>query len=69
MDAGGQGLVIIYRAMLDVFSGNGIAKKSDKKPVARTFEVTDNSAENEEEINIPTVRNTLLRKNRLQRRF
>lgn len=50
MDAGGQGLVIIYRAMLDVFSGNGIAKKSDKKPVARTFEVTDNSAENEEEI-------------------
>ena len=50
VDAGGQGLVIIYRAMLDVFSGNGIAKKSDKKPVARTFEVTDNSAENEEEI-------------------
>lgn len=50
VDAGGQGLVIIYRAMLDVFSGNGIAKKSDKKSVARTFEVTDNSAENEEEI-------------------
>lgn len=50
VDAGGQGLVIIYRAMLDVFSGNGIAKKSDKKPVARTFEVTDNYAENEEEI-------------------
>lgn len=50
VDAGGQGLVIIYRAMLDVFSGNGIAKKSDKKTVARTFEVTDNSAENEEEI-------------------
>lgn len=50
VDAGGQGLVIIYRAMLDVFSGNGIVKKSDKKPVARTFEVTDNSAENEEEI-------------------
>lgn len=50
VDAGGQGLVTIYRAMLDVFSGNGIAKKSDKKPVARTFEVTDNSAENEEEI-------------------
>lgn len=50
VDAGGQGLVIIYRAMLDVFSGNGIAKKSDKKPVARTFEVADNSAENEEEI-------------------
>lgn len=50
VDAGDQGLVIIYRAMLDVFSGNGIAKKSDKKPVARTFEVTDNSAENEEEI-------------------
>ena len=50
VNAGGQGLVIIYRAMLDVFSGNGIAKKSDKKPVARTFEVTDNSAENEEEI-------------------
>ena len=50
VDAGGQGLVIIYRAMLDVFSGNGIAKKSDKKPVASTFEVTDNSAENEEEI-------------------
>lgn len=50
VDAGGQGLVIIYRAMLDVFSGNGIAKKSDKKPVVRTFEVTDNSAENEEEI-------------------
>ena len=50
VDAGGQGLVIIYRAMLDVFSGNGIAKKSDKKPVARTFDVTDNSAENEEEI-------------------
>lgn len=50
VDAGGQGLVIIYRAMLDVFSGNGIAKKSDKKPVARTFEVTDNSVENEEEI-------------------
>ena len=50
VDAGGPGLVIIYRAMLDVFSGNGIAKKSDKKPVARTFEVTDNSAENEEEI-------------------
>ncbi len=50
VDAGGQGLVIIYRAMLDVFSGHGIAKKSDKKPVARTFEVTDNSAENEEEI-------------------
>ena len=50
VDAGGQGLVIIYRAMLDVFSGNGIAKKSDKKPVARTFEVTDNSAEYEEEI-------------------
>lgn len=50
VDAGGQGLVIIYRAMLDVFSGNGIAKKSDKKPVAKTFEVTDNSAENEEEI-------------------
>ncbi|MDE6103186.1 MAG: DAK2 domain-containing protein, partial [Oscillospiraceae bacterium] len=50
VDAGGQGLVTIYRAMLDVFSGNGIAKKSDKKTVARTFEVTDDSAENEEEI-------------------
>lgn len=50
VDAGGQGLVIIYRAMLDVFSGNGITKKSDTKPVARTFEITDSSAENEEEI-------------------
>lgn len=50
VDAGGQGLVTIYRAMLEVFSGNGIAKKSDAKTVTRTFDVTDNSAENEEEI-------------------
>lgn len=50
VDAGGQGLVTIYKAMLDVFSGNGIAKKSDVKPVTRTFDVADNSAENEEEI-------------------
>ncbi len=50
VDAGGQGLVTIYKAMLDVFIGNGIAKKSDVKPVTRTFDVADNSAENEEEI-------------------
>lgn len=50
VDAGGQGLVTIYKAMLDVFSGNGIAKKSDVKPVTRTFDVADNSAETEEEI-------------------
>lgn len=50
VDAGGQGLVTIYRAMLEVFSGNGIAKKSDAKTVTTTFDVTDNSAENEEEI-------------------
>lgn len=50
VDAGGQGLVTIYKAMLDVFSGNGIAKKSEVKPVTRTFDVADNSEETEEEI-------------------
>lgn len=50
VDAGGQGLVIIYKAMLDVFGGNGIIRKSDTKPVARTFEVADSSADNVEEI-------------------
>lgn len=50
VDAGGQGLVIIYMAMLEVFSGNGIAVKTGSEKVTRTFEASGSSTQNEEEI-------------------
>ena len=49
IDAGGQGLVILYKAMLEVFKGGKIAEKSDNKPEVKTFEITDN-LDSEEEI-------------------
>lgn len=48
VDAGGKGLVIIFDAMLEVFKGGKITKNSEKKTVAKTFEMS--SADNEEEI-------------------
>lgn len=40
VDAGGMGLVIIYKAMLDVFKGNAVAQKQDDKKITKTFEPT-----------------------------
>jgi len=40
VDAGGMGLVIIYKAMLDVFKGNAVAQKQDSKKITKTFEPT-----------------------------
>lgn len=41
VDAGGQGLVIIYKAMLEVFAGREIEKREGEKKTPRTFEVSD----------------------------
>ena len=49
VDAGGMGLVIIYKAMLNVFKGGTVAVKQDEKKVAKTFE-TASVTEPDEEI-------------------
>lgn len=48
VDAGGQGLVIIFNAMLEVFRGGEVEKSSEKKTVSKTFEVSQ--PDNDEEI-------------------
>lgn len=48
VDAGGQGLVVIFNAMLDVFRGGKIAENSEKKTVSKTFEISQ--PDNDEEI-------------------
>ncbi len=48
VDAGGMGLVIIYKAMLDVFKGGTVAVKQDEKKVTKTFETTSVSELDEE---------------------
>ncbi len=40
VDAGGMGLVIIYKAMLEIFKGGTVAVKQDDKKIAKTFEPT-----------------------------
>lgn len=49
IDAGGQGLVILYKAMLVVFKGGKIPEKTDNKSEVKTFEVID-QFDSEEEI-------------------
>ncbi|MGN0621999.1 MAG: DAK2 domain-containing protein [Porcipelethomonas sp.] len=51
VDAGGQGLVIIFKAMLSVFSGNAPEMPEGNENAARTFEIKNAAAEAEEEIN------------------
>ncbi len=51
VDAGGQGLVVIFEGMLSVFSGNGKIKLEDEKASASASNVVSAVAENEEEIN------------------
>ena len=48
VDAGGQGLVIIFKAMLEIFKGGTIEKTEEEKKVSKTFEVSQ--PDNEEEI-------------------
>ncbi len=48
VDAGGMGLVIIYKAMLDVFNGGTVAVKQEEKKVTKTFETTSVSELDEE---------------------
>lgn len=48
VDAGGQGLVIILEAMLEVFKGGRVARIAQKKEVSKTFETSQSL--NEEEI-------------------
>lgn len=48
VDAGGQGLVILYNAMLEIFRGGKIAEKADQKQKAQTFEIKDSFDDNEE---------------------
>ncbi len=49
VDAGGMGLVIIYKAILDVFKGGIVAQKNDDKKITKTFETT-NVSELDEDI-------------------
>lgn len=48
VDAGGMGLVIIYKAMLDVFQGGKVVVKQEEQKVTKTFETTNNSEPDEE---------------------
>lgn len=47
VDAGGMGLVIIYKAMLGVFKGGTVAVKQSEKKVTKTFETTNVSEPSE----------------------
>lgn len=49
VDAGGMGLVIIYKAMLSVFKGGAVEAKQSEKKVAKTFE-TSNASDSSEDI-------------------
>ncbi|MGN0614226.1 MAG: DAK2 domain-containing protein [Porcipelethomonas sp.] len=49
VDAGGQGLVVIYRAMLEVFRGGEITKSDDEKAPAKIIEPAG-SVDSDEEI-------------------
>lgn len=49
VDAGGMGLVIIYKAMLGVFKGGTVEEKQSEKKVTKTFE-TSNTSELSEDI-------------------
>lgn len=40
VDAGGMGLVIIYKAMLEIFKGGTIVQKQDDAKITKTFEPT-----------------------------
>lgn len=50
VDAGGQGLVIIFDAMLSVFSGNEPEKNQSIESVSKTFEIQDAAADADEDI-------------------
>ena len=50
VDAGGQGLVIIFNAMLSVFSGNEPEKNESIESVSKTFEIQDAAADADEDI-------------------
>lgn len=50
VDAGGQGLVIIFDAMLSVFSGNEPEKNESIESVSKTFEIQDAAADADEDI-------------------
>lgn len=47
VDAGGQGLVIIFDAMLEIFRGGKVVKRDTKKSELKTFEVAQTDAEEE----------------------
>ena len=51
VDAGGQGLVVIFEGMLSIFSGNGEIKLEDEKAPASASKAVSAAAENDEEIN------------------
>ncbi len=51
VDAGGQGLVVIFEGMLSVLSGNVEIKLEDEKAPASASNAVSAAAENEEEIN------------------
>lgn len=50
VDAGGQGLVIIFKAMLGVFSGGEIESSDESESAHKTFEINDAAADDDEDI-------------------
>ena len=48
VDAGGQGLVVIYDSMLSIFKGGEVAVPEEKKAVTRTFEASNDIPDDEE---------------------
>ncbi len=51
VDAGGQGLVVILKAMGEVFAGGAIAAEKSEKQEIKAFDVSTPDPEDEEEIN------------------
>ena len=63
VDAGGQGLVIIYKAMLEVFKGGKIAEKTEPKNMAASESFSTAVSEYDEEINFTYCTEFILQKN------